>query len=59
MAKNKAGAKPLHSKPMRAVNLRLDPATVALAKQIGGGNVSAGVRRAVACYSVQSDRGQD
>lgn len=42
-----AGAKPLKSEPMTRVNVMLDDATIAKAKQIGGGNLSEGLREAV------------
>lgn len=42
-----AGAKPLHTEPMRRVNVMLDEETIAKAELIGDGNLSAGLRRAV------------
>lgn len=42
-----AGAKPLKGEPMTRVNVMLDDATIAKAKQIGGGNLSEGLREAV------------
>lgn len=42
-----AGRKPLGDAPMRRVNVMLDAATIAKAEQIGGGNLSAGLREAV------------
>ena len=42
-----AGAKPLHSEPMRRVNVMLDEETIAKAELIGSGNLSAGLRNAV------------
>ncbi len=42
-----AGAKPLHAEPMKRVNVMLDEATISKAEQIGGGNLSAGLREAV------------
>jgi hypothetical protein len=42
-----AGAKPLHTKPMRRVNVMLDEETIAKAELIGDGNLSAGLRSAV------------
>lgn len=38
----------------RRVNVTLDPATIERAKEIGAGNVSQGIRTAVAAYVEQS-----
>ncbi len=42
-----AGRKPIKDEPMTRVNVMLDAATVEKAKQIGGGNLSEGLREAV------------
>lgn len=46
-ARDGAGRKPLKDEPMTRVNVMLDEATIAKAKQIGGGNLSEGIREAV------------
>ena len=42
-----AGAPPLHDKAMTKYTVLLDDATVAKARDIGSGNLSAGLREAV------------
>ena len=42
-----AGAPPLHSRAMVKYTILLDEATVAKAKDLGAGNLSAGLRLAV------------
>ncbi len=42
-----AGRKPMKDAPMTRMNVMLDAATVEKAKQIGGGNLSEGLREAV------------
>ena len=46
-AREGAGRKPIKEEPMTRVNVMLDDATIAKAKQIGGGNLSEGLREAV------------
>lgn len=46
--KLKRGAPLLFSAPMRSVLVTLDPDSIARAKKLGAGNVSAGIRKALA-----------
>ncbi len=48
MTAGKAGRPPLHGKRMEIYNVRLDVATVATLKTLGGGNLSLGIRRLAA-----------
>ena len=45
--KKPVGRPRIAQEPLKNINLRLDPATVAKAREIGSGNASAGVRKAV------------
>ena len=47
-SKPKRGAPLLYSDILKRVLVTLDPASIARAKKLGGGNVSAGIRMALA-----------
>lgn len=49
-SKQKRGRPPLVPGGMRRICVQLDPPTIDRAGRIGAGNVSAGIRRAVARY---------
>ena len=47
------GRHPIYEKPMKRVNVTLDSATWHKAMLIGKGNISAGIRRALAAITVR------
>ena len=57
-AAGKAGRPPLHGKRMEIYNVRLDVATVAVLKALGGGNLSLGIRRLAGTSVTEIGTGQ-
>jgi len=43
--KKGAGKPAFFSKPMKRINVMLDPETIAFYKKVGGGNLSEGIRK--------------
>lgn len=53
--KRPGAGRPAEVKLPRPKTVSLDPATIERAREIGGGNLSAGIRRAVASFGFESN----